>query len=695
MIYEKILTLLEKKITFYKDPSNLLARSLTTKEKSDEKDINIVYPPLQMNLKKSQESHHVGHSVPTNSDFTKASLSVRDFLVLGMEALILSCNDHDKIPLSLELLNKNFQFLKKIIFDSQDDEWMVIFKQIIKKLHILIQDLKEKMPGSVNLVKLIEFFVKFINNFTTDSLRKFISQNTNITTIIKDIIFFSATTNEINKLLDKIKAIQEVEEQGGELADSLTELVEDYEKAEIIRKSIKISKSLSETYVKLDTSNKSDYDYLMQNFSNIIISSNFVTNNIEIPYVKILLDLWEIARQNNFLDDFEELCENFKKILSICDKEAKMKIISDLQYELKSRNYLQELIEYQPENILLILNEMSGDSFSMEAEITDLIVEIVNKTLNSKQNTNLKINLANLIQIMPNSPKNFKLSSLNIKLESISIKEKLLKYIKLLFSKNELVRLNAVNYFRSHFVKIGSKILEFVNLSNMEQIKKLDSIYIIQSAETEFNSLLQNIDNNSLRQADLDSTQLLNIIFSSKMETNIKRSALEQLVFLVKTRQNLFNKEVFDLLTNEFISIFYNNSNYDFNNLSALDFNYCSKISNDVLLYMGSLLKLINLIIYFYINQDFIVNFLKVDESLQNSEVFAFITACVPLIFSKHGLSVQAIIFLDFITFSDINLSKLIKCNLKESDHLFKLPKIYENNYFTIIPSSYIDFNNI
>ena len=112
MIYEKILILLERKIRFYKDPVNLYARSLKTRDNSENIDVNVVYPPQpsQLNNKNSQSMQ--------NPDFGKSSLSVRDFLVLGMEALILSCNDHDKIPLSLELLHKNFQFLKKMIFNT-------------------------------------------------------------------------------------------------------------------------------------------------------------------------------------------------------------------------------------------------------------------------------------------------------------------------------------------------------------------------------------------------------------------------------------------------------------------------------------------------------------------------------------------------------------------------------------------------
>jgi len=723
MIYEKILVLLEKKVMYYKDPANLIARALKSREGNESVEANIIYPPINLNTNKKSNQGQITGTLgtlgslgqDTGSEFQKTSLSVRDFLVLGMEALILSCNDHEKIPLSLQLHNKNFTFLKKIIFDSQDDEWMVIFKQIIKKLHVLILDIKDKLPNSENLEKVIDFFVKFINNFTQDSLKKFLAQNINVVSQIKDILFFSATTKEISKLLEKLKFIKESED--GELLDVLSELLDDYEKAEIIRKSIKISKNLSEKYIKLDRSDKNDYDYLIQNFSNIIISSNFV-QNVEIPFVRILFDLWEIAKQNKYRDDFEELAQNFKKVMSITDYNSKVIIIKELQYELKSRGYLQELMEFQPENLLLLINDINDYNSSFEAEITEIILEILERCFNSKQNTFLKQNLAYFIQILPINPKNFKLSSLNIKLESISLREKFLKYLKLLFSKNELVRLNAVNYFKTHYTKLETRILEFVNLTNSDQIKKVDSIYIIQSAETEFNALIQNIENNSMRQADLDSTQLLNIIFSTKMETNLKRSAIEQLIFLVKSRKSLFNNEVFDLLKSEFIKIFLKYSEYE--NIATLDFNYCSKISNEVLLYMGSLLKLINLIMYFNMNEDFVVNFLTIDDSnnnnkdnndLYNNEAFTFVSACVPLIFSKHGLSIQAIIFLNFVTFSEVNISSLIKDSLvkgsserlynqerteqyENSEHEFILPRIYETFFFSTLPTVYCEFRN-
>ena len=83
---------------------------------------------------------------------------------------------------------------------------------------------------------------------------------------------------------------------------------------------------------------------------------------------------------------------------------------------------------------------------------------------------------------IPSQPSNFKITSINLKLDSFNFNEKFLKYTQYLFSKDEQVRLNALNYFKLNYSKIENKLIEFYDLSSNE-IKKVDPMIAIQSAE--------------------------------------------------------------------------------------------------------------------------------------------------------------------------------------------------------------------
>src|ERR1700712_4896825 len=102
---------------------------------------------------------------------------------------------------------------------------------------------------------------------------------------------------------------------------------------------------------------------------------------------------------------------------------------------------------------------------------------------------------------------------------------------------------------------------------------------VINLVKQDFNNLIKIINQKS---TDLEIMPLINIIFSTKMEINLKSSALSQIVLLIKTHKKVFCEELFPFLKSEILSIFLKfNKKFSFQNLKPLDFEYSGKMAND------------------------------------------------------------------------------------------------------------------
>jgi len=135
---------------------------------------------------------------------------------------------------------------------------------------------------------------------------------------------------------------------------------------------------------------------------------------------------------------------------------------------------------FREEIFLLFLNDINSFSdSSSDNYCLDFIFEVIQSVINKNPKSKIVNYVARLI---PNIPTNFKYTSINIKLDSFNFKEKFIRYIQNLFSKDEQVRLNALSYLKINFSKINTKFMEFYDLSSNE-IKKLDPIIAIQSAQ--------------------------------------------------------------------------------------------------------------------------------------------------------------------------------------------------------------------
>lgn len=173
---------------------------------------------------------------------------------------------------------------------------------------------------------------------------------------------------------------------------------------------------------------------------------------------------------------------------------------------------------------------------------------------------------------------------------------------------------------------------------------------------------------------------LLNIILSNKMEANLKTSALSQIILLVKSYKKIFCEELFNYLKIEFLNTFLKyNKKFSHNALNNIDFEYFQKMGNDILSYISNLLRVFNSILFFYHDHKNIKEFLTITDNFLDSELFIFVSGVLPLLFSKHTLASQAILFLSFFTFSNYNLNTFIKNYMMEDEDL-------NNNYKIVVP---------
>lgn len=727
-ILDKIYILLEKKIQQFQE-SHINTNFGINKKKGAQMTTNELsgfsYPPALtdnkkiLELKKSSRINYV-------SSNSGNSISISDFLVLSMEALLLSMYETEKFPFSMNLIQKNFQLLKKIIFssDSSNDEWIQILEHILVKCHSLIEHYKHQ---KINFDPLCEFFIKFLISFSEDALFEFLTQKDSILNLIKDIVFILQELNnslvlnffeKIQKLIVKINSL----EINTKLTNNLSSMIEDYNNSEIVRKSI------------LMTSGKINTDingccYIIENFDNILVALKYILevvgpssspedNNLEInslhlhlheiPLLKILCECVK------FNIDSELIILNLQKLLSFSNMISHNKSATGLKFKflffktfLENIETLIGIIKLEPKIILYLFNEISIENLPLDLE--NLILEILNEVfekicINNQQETYDSIH--ELFSILPYYTKNIKINSLHNKMDSKYLLLKncdknfiFIKYLRLLFSKDEMLRLNTLNYLQvftieekiTSIISKKSKIIQFLDLKNYssnntaslyEKLKKSDTILAINSATKEFPNLINNIqENNNL---DLEFYPLLNIIYSNKLEYNLKVSAIEQIIFLINKKEfkNIFINELIDHTVKELFIVF---------NLLKNEENF-KNLGSDVISYSTSLMKLLVLIIYFHRSEDKvkqIFNILEFEIGLnivQNIVRLIFLTNLK----NKHMLTVYSMIFIYFISFSEENYPLVIKHNFNHNINegkSYTIPKILErSNYLNLLP---------
>jgi hypothetical protein len=736
-ILDKIYILLEKKIQQFQE-SHIKTNFGISKKKGAQMTTNELsgfsYPPLLTDNKKIQELKKISRISYVSSN-SGNSISITDFLVLSMEALLLSMNETEKFPFSMNLIQKNFQLLKKVIFssDSSNDEWIEILEHILVKCHSIIEHFKDQ---KIKFDPLCEFFIKFLISFSEDALFEFLSQKESIMNIIKDVVFILQEYNnplvinffeKIKKLIEKLNNL---ELNSTQLTNNLSSMIEDYNIAEIVRKSILMTSG------KINTDLEGCF-YIIENFDNILVAlkyilevggpSNSQENNneinslYEIPLLKILCECIK------FNIDTESIIKNLQKLLSFSNMISFNKSASGLKFKilffksfLENLEELIGLIRLEPKIILYLFNELSNENLSSDLE--NLILEIFNKIYENicfNNQEHADNSFYEIFSMFPYYTKNIKINSLHNKIDSKYLQIKncdknliFIKYLRLLFSKDEMLRLNSLNYLQlftieekmTSIISKKLKIIQFLDFKNhsssdssslYEKLKKSDTILAINSAFKEFPTLINNISENS--NLDLEFYPLLNIIYSNKLEYNLKVSAIEQIIFLINKKEfkNIFINDLLDHTIRELLNVcnlFKNEENL-------------KNLGSDVINYLTSLMKLLVLIIYFHRSEDKVkqvFNILEFEIGLnliQNILKLMFLTN----IKNKHMLTVYSMIFLYYASYSDENFPLIIKQNLNNEMHdgkSFVVLKLFQKfSYINLLPgvvtSTFMPENNI
>jgi len=830
-ILHKTFDLIEKKI--YSFSHNLSTESKSLFDSTKTRLNPTFYPNFSQNnqkdnYNKANRNRKIGGSIEHKIS-TEHCISVRDFLIICAEALIISTYSPEKLSYAVILLEKNFCFLKKLMIDNNDDEWTIIIRQLFNKLYEVILFYKNK---SMNFHLLSILLLRFTLSLSDSAFAKF-SSNTNfeIVTIVKEIIFIfdSTHSNLAEETLSKIKRIISKNTTNQKLLEVLNELITEYERAEIIRASIDIAKRIDRinygdgNQILSETSkySKEQYKFILDNFSNIFLAykyfidtnepgfinrvlsyltekenrfhnlnsnvynkyssysnakyyTNFNSNNLENPVefrknkdeisnnkefslIRFLNHCFSYVNTNeNYLNDGlnnyhndisnNELSDCFLKLISFLNSlpwDSPFKYITYLDFltELQESENLIRLI-HQSEILLGIVNDLSQSIENKNTKMENCILEVIHEinfqnmiiptddiNLNNKNSFNSKStkktdNFYYLFEILPLYTKNMKMLSLNSKIEKnfLNLNMKILKYLRLLFSTNESIRLNAINYFKnifninSNFYLLEDKIIEYVEFTNnYENLKRLDIIYSIQTAEKEYEKLYKDIlSDNQNNTTQIEFYPILNILYSNKMDYNMKTAAIDQLIYLTcdkKFCENFCNEIIifcYDILLdklNEYKNvfekkiIFSNNINnndlkiiQDYNNLNTFVEEFY-KDSN--LNYISALMKLINYIILNNSEKDSIKNFLNLEK---NEKMINFLNGIIILLFpsynienylnadfkkprGKHLLNVNLIYFVYLVSFNlKISFSPIIANNLfveTDSDE-----KIYNLNQY-------------
>ena len=125
----------------------------------------------------------------------------------------------------------------------------------------------------------------------------------------------------------------------------------------------------------------------------------------------------------------------------------------------------------------------------MKENILEILFLLFNDLDDNKNYDNI---LKQFFLLLLSFPKNFKFSSLQNKLESsLSYEEIYFKYLRNLFSKDDSIRRNAINFFKNN--SEGVEIAQ-ASLGSSQENEKFDTLFCIQTGESEMLKILKQIN---------------------------------------------------------------------------------------------------------------------------------------------------------------------------------------------------------
>ena len=243
------------------------------------------------------------------------------------------------------------------------------------------------------------------------------------------------------------------------------------------------------------------------------------------------------------------------------------------------------------------------------------------------------------------------------------------------------MRKNAIKFFKSN-----SREAEMNNFDEGAQNDKIDTIYCIQTGESEMLKTLKviNDETNIAISNTNEFLPLLNILMSNKIDTNMKSSSLSQLILMIK------NKNYKNYYLNEILSYIIKELEIDINKYDI------TTLGN----YYYQLIKLLCVIVFIYLKEEKIQNLLDPNNSTYQLLINNLLSISLKDDTSHHLLSSFALIFINIYTFYYRNINSNNKNILSQqnmnnnNDFNDTLPvlKFFGNYYFiNMVPTEYIE----
>ena len=621
-----------------------------------------------LNLLEAKVKKHLNgvHSLYQLKDFDTIALdensvcSIETFLLYSLFSVINSLYDINKMSFYIELLKKNFTFVKKVLIHSK--QWNDIYYKILFELDKVVLFYKSKNYDA----KVFFNFVleEYVNMDDNDLLELIETEDKEIEPLqfIKDI-FFIITQNDL--CIQLIRKFEQIKQDSVQVQKFLI----DFNNANLIYKSLEMTKQM--------LSGQTPLEVIIDNFYNILLSLKYINNNSNegeyenifpnstSPLIKAIIDYYQQDYNNNKQKSIDLLIKllSFKSSEKI---EATLSLYKSILDEIKLKGKSIFPLFLNKEILYLFLNDLTNDSYQ------DVILEIIFELFSDEEiYTNLEIK--NIFMLIPPFNNNFKFTSLQSKIDStLSYEGIMVKYLRFLFSKNETVRYTAINFFNSNQNVNASADMSNSSINdiddsllkkNYSKFKSVDTLLLIQTITNEFIKLIQVANSNS--ENAIEFMPLLNILYSSKMDYNMKTSALEQMIIGIK---NANYKEYYinDILNFIVKELFANETKFNMANMGN---------------YFVSLLKLLNCIIYFYMKEEKVKMFINFKNSKELINLL--IGIALQKENSKHMMSAYALMYIYFVIFYYGN---------NEDINDFPVMKFFDKFYYVnLIPISLID----
>ena len=567
--------------------------------------------------------------------------SIEAFLLYSNDALIQALYDINKMSFYTELLRKNYYLIKKVLIHTT--QYINIIYDIMAKLdHVVLYYRNKNYEATVLFEFILGLYVDMEDNVLINLIEND-EHEIEAMHYIKNLFFIMKQSVTCNNLIQKFERLKNESEE-------IEKFLFDFNNSNLIHKSIELTKQM--------LSGQTQLQVIIDNFYNILLSLKFLNNssncnessyenifpNNTAPLIKAICDYYQMDYNANH----KKCVDLLIKLLSFKSSEkveANIAIYNSIMEEMKVKGKKIHDLFLNREVLLLFIKDLSNEEY--QDVILDIIFELFNNNEDIYTNDQ---ELKRIFMLIPVFSKNFKFCSLQSKVDStLSYEGIMLKYLKFLFSKNENVRFTAINFFNNNTslnniqdtnINNASAIDDVGDDSNLKKnynkFKSVDPQLLIQTISNEFIKLIKKSrENNTFlnNTSTIEFTPLLNILYSTKMDYNMKTSAIEQLILCINNAsyKNYFVNDILTFITKELTS---NQSNFNQNNMST---------------YIISLLKLLNAIIYFHLHEE------QIQLLLQFTNSKELITCLIPLILqketNKHLLSAYSLMFIYFVVF--------------------------------------------